>query len=82
MLDLESFLDQFAEVFALADRPDPDDNLFLELGFDSFAYLELLVWLDAIACVEVPDEDLPEVATVRDAFAYYERTVARAGVEQ
>lgn len=54
----------------------PDDGLYTELALDSFQSLELLVIVEAMADVEVPPANLPEIYTMGDAYEYYRQLVA------
>lgn len=48
------------------------DNLYEELGFDSFQAFELLVVIESAAGNLVPPAEVPELYTLGDAHAYYE----------
>ena len=54
------------------------DALRDDLGLDSLATIELLYRIEEEFDVEVPDTDLPGLATVADVTAYLQRRVAQA----
>lgn len=49
------------------------DSIYDELGLDSFQAFELLIIVEGLAEAMVPPVDVPEIFTMDDAFAYYER---------
>lgn len=65
-----------------ADEITPDKNFFSDLDVDSIKAIEITVALEKKFKVSVRDEDVPKIATVRDAVAIVERLLsqARAGV--
>jgi acyl carrier protein len=49
----------------------PDDTLFDTIGLDSFQAFQLIVIVEALADVDVPPVDIPEMYTLRDTYSYY-----------
>ena len=54
------------------------DALRNDLGLDSMATIELLYQIEDVFDVQIPDEDLPKLATVANVTAYIEEKVAPA----
>ena len=52
------------------------DNLYEDLGLDSFQVFELLIIVEGLAESMVPPVEVPDLVTLDDAFGYYERLVA------
>lgn len=49
------------------------DDLRKDLGLDSLAMIELLFKIEETFDLEIPNEDLSQIATVGDVIAYVER---------
>jgi len=60
----------------------PEDHLREDLGLDSLAVIELLFKLEEAFDLQIPDQDLPNLATVAAVLAYVEerapKTFAKA----
>jgi acyl carrier protein len=73
MLAFDPFAQRFAEEFA----PDVDfrvlaaSGLFDDLGLDSFAAFRMILFLEELADVPFPPDDIPPMFTVGDAYDYY-----------
>ena len=48
----------------------PEATLIDDLGADSLAIVELIMTMEEEFDIEVPDEDVEKLATVKDAIAY------------
>jgi len=48
----------------------PEAALIDDLGADSLAIVELIMTMEEEFDIEVPDEDVEKLATVKDAIAY------------
>ena len=55
------------------DKVRPGDDLRKDLGLDSLAMIELLFKIEETFDLEIPNEDLSQIATVGDVIAYVER---------
>ena len=51
----------------------PSDNLYDDLGLDSFQAFELMIVVEALAECLVPPLQVPELYTLADAFGYYQQ---------
>jgi len=59
------------------------DDLRNDLGLDSLDMIELLFKIEEVFDLEIPNEDLVQIATVGDVIAYVERRlVAKAAAPQ
>lgn len=73
MLAFDPFAQRFAEEFA----PDVDfpvlvdSGLFDDLGLDSFAAFRMILFIEELADVPFPPDDIPPMFTVGDAYDYY-----------
>ena len=52
------------------------DDLRNDLGLDSLDMIELLFKIEEVFDLEIPNEDLVQIATVGDVIAYVERRLA------
>jgi acyl carrier protein len=52
-----------------------DNRLRDDLGLDSIATIELLFQLEEVFDLQIPDEDLQDLVTVRDVVNYIEKRV-------
>lgn len=43
----------------------------LMIGLDSLQAFQLIIFIEALANVDVPPLDLPDIYTVQDAYDYY-----------
>jgi len=50
---------------------NPFDGLFDEVGLDSFQTMQLIVVIEALAGIDVPPLEIPEMFTVQDTYDYY-----------
>jgi len=50
----------------------PETNIMEDLGADSLDVVELLMTIDEIFGISVPDEDVPGLKTVKDIVDYVE----------
>ena len=55
-----------------------DDNLELDLGMDSLARVEMVVHLEGILNIRIPDEEAAECFTVRDVIEHLNRLRGKA----
>ena len=55
-----------------ADKITPETNLMEDLKADSLDIVELIMDLESEFDLQIPDEDLPKVATVQDIVNYIE----------
>lgn len=51
----------------------PTTRLIEDLGLDSLALFQVLLTLEALANVEETPQEVPELATLGECFAYYSR---------
>jgi acyl carrier protein len=54
------------------------DHLRDDLGLDSMAVIELLYKIEETFNIQIPDQDLPALTTVRAVAAYVERRLGQA----
>ncbi len=73
MLSYDSFAARVLERLKFDQhRPvNPYDSLYDDVGLDSVQAFELIVIIEAMADIESPPEEMPEIYTMRDAFGYY-----------
>lgn len=69
------------EELALKEGITPQDHLELDLGMDSLSKVDLIVGLEGIFGVSIPDDALSDVQTVRNLIEKIE-TLVSAGVTQ
>lgn len=62
-----------------AENVTPDKNFIDELELDSLTIAEMVVALQEVFGVELPDEDMQYIATVRDVADYLQRHGVTAG---
>jgi acyl carrier protein len=48
------------------------DELYGVVGLDSLQAFHLLIIVESLAGADVPPEEIPEIYTMQDAYAYYE----------
>ena len=60
---------------------NPFADLYDELGLDSLQAYQLIVIVESLADA-VPPDDIPELYTMQDAFAYYEALRAPSDSER
>src|SRR5262249_57866031 len=56
-------------------KVQPQDDLKKDLGLDSLAMIELLFKIEEAFDLEIPNDDLSQIATVGDVIAYVEQRV-------
>ncbi len=56
------------------DSVDENTNFADDLGADSMDMVELISSVEDCLDMEIPDEDVPDLCTVRDLCEYVERT--------
>lgn len=71
-------LQQIKEILAKQLRKDPaeiadDADIIEDLGADSLDIVELLMNLEEAFGINVPDEDVPELKTVKDVADYIQK---------
>ena len=72
MLTIEQFIPRFAAQFGHDHRSiEPSTGLFDELGLDSFDAFRMILFLEELAAIDVPPDDIPPIFTVSDAYGYY-----------
>ena len=54
----------------------PEHDLRNDLGLDSLDMIEMLFEIEEVFDIDIPNEDLPQIATVGDVIAYVERRLA------
>ena len=70
---LEEIIDMISQQLkADAEGITPETNIMEDLGADSLDVVELLMAIEETFGVNVPDEDIPGLKTVRDIAAYVE----------
>lgn len=73
---MDSF-ERFAAAFRAEFAPGygaqlaPGIDLYEELGLDSFAAFRMILFVEDLADVPFPPDDIPPMFTVGDVFAYY-----------
>lgn len=80
MLDYGAFAER---LLVLLDRDpnvavDPDAVLYDEVGLDSLQAFHMIVIIETLADTTAADE-LPDIYTMRDAFAYYKSLCLSGG---
>ncbi|MBC5774646.1 acyl carrier protein [Pontibacter sp. KCTC 32443] len=55
----------------------PDDNIRLTLGIDSFDYLQFIVALDDQFGIDTPEEDYSKIQTLKELTEYVEAKVKK-----
>jgi acyl carrier protein len=75
VLEFGDFVSRLRSVHSgqIPESVTPYDNLYDELGFDSFQAFELLIVVESLAGNLVPPAEVPELYTLGDAHAYYEQ---------
>jgi acyl carrier protein len=73
MLKYEAFSTQVADLLDIkGERPlNRYLGLYDELGFDSLQSFQLLLLVESMAGLDVPEEDPPGLFTLDDAYQYY-----------
>lgn len=56
----------------------PDASFIDDLGADSLDLVELIMSLEEIANIEIPDEAAEELVTVQDAYDYIKNAVGES----
>lgn len=62
-----------------AERVTPDALLGRDLGADSLDAIEVIMTLEEIFSLEIPDEDAERIATVDDAIRYVTNALSASG---
>ena len=72
-MDFENFAQRVVLRFGIDEPPslDPWTGIFDDLGLDSLQGFELLIYVEALAGVDVPPPALPDVLTLGEAYDYY-----------
>lgn len=69
-LGFGEFCEQVAHL--LPPRPvQPDEELVADLGFDSLARYELVVHMELLGDLELPDDLVDAITTIGDAHAWF-----------
>lgn len=72
MHSFEDFIKPFAREFNPDNLPiSRSTGLYDELALDSFDAFRLLLFLEDLADVPFPPNDVPKLFTVQDAYRYY-----------
>jgi acyl carrier protein len=66
-----------AEVCALDASALRDEARLVEYGMDSVRAMDLLVALEHEFGIEIPDRDVPKLATLKDVVGYVEKKLPR-----
>jgi acyl carrier protein len=61
-----------------ADEVQPDAHLIDDLGIDSLSMVEIILSVRDRLGVDIPDEDLAGLQTVRDVVGYVRRSLVSA----
>jgi acyl carrier protein len=79
-LSFEEFWQQVCEAMSLeSTEVGPDTALQADLGFDSLAMAELVLFMDTLDC-DVPEGLIPSLVTIGDFYDHYcTRTSAQLG---
>lgn len=82
-LGFQRFVEQLGSLLRveIPSPANPYDDLYEDLGFDSFKAFEMLIIIESLAECMVPPLEVPEIYTLADAHVYYEqlRTIELAG---
>lgn len=71
----ETIIDLIVKQFQIEeDYVDENTNFADDLGADSMDMVELIAAVEDSLDLEIPDEDVPDICTVRDLCEYVERT--------
>jgi acyl carrier protein len=62
------------------DQVTPEANFTEDLGADSLHLVEVILRLEEVFEIEIPDEDAEKVNTVADAVQYVEEKLGQKGV--
>lgn len=78
MIALGEFIHVFRREFApeVDDPLRPSTGLFDDLGLDSFDAFRMIIFLEDLADVPFPPDEVPQMFSVGDAFRYYEALCA------
>jgi acyl carrier protein len=78
MMTYEQFSSRVNELLRLEreDPINPFEGLYDELGLDSIRAFELIIVVEALAAVDLPGVNLPEMYTMQDAYDYYRALVS------
>ncbi|MCX7823516.1 MAG: acyl carrier protein [Syntrophobacterales bacterium] len=56
----------------------PEAHVIDDLGADSLDVVEMVMALEEVFDIEIPDEDAEKIRTVQDIFDYIDKVVANA----
>ncbi|MGH9212798.1 MAG: acyl carrier protein [Acidimicrobiales bacterium] len=79
MLDRSTFIERFAEEFELKSAPVGSDRVIGDLGFDSLEVMRLVLFMEIVCGVELPEQVDMETLNVEDVWHYYQVQASRAG---
>ncbi len=80
-------IEKYTELFSAEFNPDglpisPTTGLFDEMGLDSFDAFRMLLFLESLADVQYPPDEVPPIFTVGDSYGYYRALLAHAQAER